>query len=487
LLTEAAEIKRASYRTIFVLILFLCTGVKGHGQRPADHPIRIGIIGDQTFSTDIQASYGVLQQGVSVLSGQSIDVALHVGDLVESTLSPGQVTALFGQATSILDQLQAPWYLTAGDHDVSPPVFQQDSPDRSREQLFQQLYGARVPAFAVHPWYSFDMRGFHFISLYSFEALDSDSRFGNIFLSEVYDDQFRFLQTDLAAHANARAIIVWVHQPLWYHTSGWKRVHELLRKYPVAAVISGHFHYNQDVGVIDGIHYYTVGATGGFKKNGNRLAGNVDHVSVLQVSDPQHVSLSLIALDNLPLNLTPRVDMDRVQALDVQLGNFFDFGQVNPVFNKGGQLVNNCSGNSPAMLQITEIGNPIDLPLDVKITFSSSPGGVGLSSPSFLPDQCSQVISGTECVLPRTARTFISNYSSVDTNTFGPALWNSGLSGTASPGTSLNVNVKTTFQGSAGTFFVQTTASTIVASCPLARSSQTKKVKESPRSGRVSD
>jgi 3',5'-cyclic AMP phosphodiesterase CpdA len=266
LLTEAAEIKRASYRTIFVLILFLCASVKGHGQRPADHPIRIGIIGDQTFSTDIQASYGVLQQGVSVLSGQSIDVALHVGDLVESTLSPGEVTALFGQATGILDQLQAPWYLTAGDHDVSPPVFQQDSPDRSREQLFQQLYGARVPAFAVHPWYSFDMRGFHFISLYSFEALDSDSRFGNIFLSQVYDDQFRFLQTDLAAHADARAIIVWVHQPLWYHTSGWKRVHELLRKYPVAAVISGHFHYNQDVGVIDGIHYYTVGGHGGIQE-----------------------------------------------------------------------------------------------------------------------------------------------------------------------------------------------------------------------------
>src|SRR5437764_1343482 len=67
--------------------------------------IRIGIIGDQTFSTNIQASYGVLQQGVHVLSGQPIDIVLHVGDLVESSLSPSQVTALFNQATGILDGL----------------------------------------------------------------------------------------------------------------------------------------------------------------------------------------------------------------------------------------------------------------------------------------------------------------------------------------------------------------------------------------------
>jgi 3',5'-cyclic AMP phosphodiesterase CpdA len=272
---------------VLLLALIFLLPLEASAQAPPANPARpihIGIIGDQTFSEDIQASYGVLSQGVNMLSSKPIDVVLHVGDLVESTLPTGQVAALFSQATGILSQLPAPWCLTAGDHDVSPPVFQQDSPDHSREELFQQLYGARVPQFAIHPWYSFDQQGFHFISLYSFGSLDSDSRFGNIFLSQVYDDQFEWLQADLAAHADARAIIVWVHQPLWYHVSGWKRVHELLRQYPVAAVISGHFHYNQDVGVLDGIHYYTVGATGGFEKNGNRQAGDVDHVSILMTS-----------------------------------------------------------------------------------------------------------------------------------------------------------------------------------------------------------
>src|SRR6202035_4166008 len=122
---------------VLALLLLASLGGPAIAQTAADdHPIRIGI----------------------------------VGDLVESSRSPAQVAALFNQATGILDQLPVPWFLTAGDHDVNPPAFQQDSPDRSREQLFQQLYGARVPAFAVHPYYSFDLNGYHFISLYSFGA-----------------------------------------------------------------------------------------------------------------------------------------------------------------------------------------------------------------------------------------------------------------------------------------------------------------------------
>jgi 3',5'-cyclic AMP phosphodiesterase CpdA len=426
--------------------------------------IKIGLIGDQTFATDIQASYGVLQQGVSVLSTKPIDVALHVGDLVESSLSPGQITALFNQATGILDQLPVPWFLTAGDHDVNPPAFQQDSPDHSREQLFMQLYGQRVPAFAVHPWYSFDKNGYHFISLYSFGALWSDSRFGNIFLSQVYDDQFAFLQQDLAAHQNANAIIVWVHQPLWYHDSGWKRVHELLRKYKVAAVISGHFHYSQDVGVFDGIHYVTLGATGGLKKNGNRQAGNVDLVAVLTVRGPKHVNLDLFPLDNQPLTLTPRVDMDRAQALDVQLGNLFDFSFINQVFTKNGQLVSNCTTLAPATIQINEIGDPTDLPLDTKITLQTA--GASLTNPAFASGVCQTPISGTECVLKRDAHTFVSNYSSVDIDTFDGPLWSSGITGAVPAGTALNFNIKTTFNGASGSLFLQTVASTTVQACP---------------------
>lgn len=429
--------------------------------------IRIGIIGDQTSSPDISASYAVLQQGVDALSHQDLDVVLHVGDLVESTLDTSQVTALWNQATGILDQLPVPWYMTAGDHDVSPPVFQQSSPDHSREQLFQQLYGARVPAVLAHPYYSFDLHGFHFISLYSFGALDSDSRFGNIFLSQIYDDQFRFLQNDLAAHRNARAIIVWVHQPLWYYVSGWQQVHELLRKYHVAAVISGHLHYNQDGGTIDGIRYLSIGATGALKKVGSREAGDVDNVWVVDVRRPGQVAVKLIPLDHQPLRLTPRRDMDRVQALDVQIGDFYDFPVVNTVVVKGGRLLKSCAGTSPAAIQISEIGNPLDVPLDVKIEWSSSAAGFSLSSPRFGAGVCQTVLSDTECVLPRTARILTSNYSSVETNPESPPLWETGLAASdPQAGTVLTFRVTTSFQGTSGPLALMTTVSTTVEPCP---------------------
>lgn len=429
--------------------------------------ITIGIIGDQTGASNLQAAYAVMQQGVGALSNQNTHVVLHMGDLLESSRPPAEVQAQFAQATSILDGLPVDWYMTAGDHDVNPPAFQQDSPDRSREQLFQQLYGARVPAVLQHPYYSFNVGNYHFISLYSHEVLHADPRFGNIFLARLYDDQYTWLAQDLEANKNKTAIVVFVHQALWYHVSGWQRVHELLRKYRVATVISGHHHYDQDYGTLDGIRYITVGATGGNTKNGSRDAGDVQHVSVLKLSGSKVASIKLISVsDNLPLNLTPRVDMDRAQALDVQLGNFFNFASSNPVFRRAdGTLVSDCTTGAAAMITVNQLGNPIDLPVELDITFTSNPAGVTLSNPTFSAGSCQAGNTGTECIMPRTTRTFFSNYSSVEINTFSP-LWTSGLAGTATAGTVLNFNFRTTWAGSTGPLFLERDVTTTVQACP---------------------
>src|SRR4029453_450738 len=150
---------------------------------------------------------------------------------------------------------------------------------------------------------------------------------------------------------------------------------------------------------------------------------------------------------------------------------FFDFGQRNPVFLKNGQLVKSCSTGEPATVQITQIGDPIDLTLNVKITFTTSPAGkVVLSSPMFTSGQCQQVISNTECNLSRTARTFFSNYSSVLIDEFfSPPLWTTGVAppgGGPQPGTVLSFNIRTTFTGASGTLFLETTPSITVQACP---------------------
>lgn len=439
-------------------------------------PVTIGIVGDQSYSPDLQGSYAVLEQGVALLAGrEEVEVVLHTGDLVESTQAPEEVRARFGQAAGILDRLPVPWYLTAGDHDVNPPGFVPGSSDRSREALFQELYGARVPAFRERPWYSFDVRGVHFVALYSHQILHADPRWGDIFLARVRDDQLAWLHRDLETHRRARAVVVFLHQPLWYHWSGWKRVHDLLRQYPVAAVVAGHFHYDQDEGEIDGIRYLVVGTTGGSHKAGSREAGDAHHVTLLRVARPGRVEVELLPVGGGgPLRITPREDMDRVQALDVQLGNLWDFAAKNPVFVEGGRLVASCGG-PPARVRLGGLGNPLDVPLELAIGFRSEPAGVALDAPAFAGGFCREVEGGSRCTLPPAARTTIANYSSVESGCPAgecPALWEAGLVPNDSPGagpapgTALLFGVRTTFAGVSGELFLERTLRIEVSTCP---------------------
>lgn len=448
----------AMYRALAVAALFLLAAPADAGLF-GQRPVTIGIVGDQTYSPDLQASYAVLEQGVAVLTGREPDVVLHVGDLVESTLAPEEVRSRFAQAAGLLDRLPVPWYLTAGDHDVNPPEWVPGSSDRSREALFQELYGARVPAFRERPWYSFDVRGVHFVALYSHQTLHADPRWGDIFLARIQDDQLAWLRHDLEAHRRARAVVVFLHQPLWYHWSGWKRVHDLLRQYPVAAVVAGHFHYDQDEGEIDGIRYLVVGTTGGDNKAGSRDAGDAHHVTLLRVARPGKVELELLPVGGGgPLRITPREDMDRVQALDVQLGDLWDFAAKNPVFLEDGRLVSACGG-APARVRIGGIGNPLDVPLEVEVQFHSEPAGVTLDTAGFAE------------VLPPAARTTIANYSSVESGCQGgacPPLWEVGFAPGGSPaaGTALLFDVRTSFAGASGELFLERSLRIEVASCP---------------------
>lgn len=447
-----------------VLLLACLAAPAGAGTKTS---ITIGIVGDQTFSSDLDRSYGVLEQGVGILSVRRPDVVLHVGDLVESTGTPEEIRAAFQKAAAILDRLPVPWHLTAGDHDVSPPGWQAASADRSREALFQELYGARVPAFRERPWYSFDVKGFHFIALYSHQVLRVDPRWGDIFLARIQDDQLAWLERDLESHRRARAIVVFLHQPLWYHWSGWKRVHDVLRRYRVAAVVAGHFHYDQDEGEIDGIRYLVVGTTGGDTKHGSRDAGEAHHVTLLRVSGPRKVEIELLPVTGgEALKLTPREDMDRVQALDVQLGNLWNFTEKNPVFLKGGELVADCQSGAPARIRIDALGNPIDLPVEVEVGFRSEPGGVALDSPGFGSGLCQTGSDSRTCHLAPAARTNASNYSSVDVQS-GVPVWESGLkSETPAPGTVLTFEIRTSFMGMVGKLFLEKTVQTAVRACP---------------------
>ena len=311
--------------------------------------LKIGIIGDQTGSSDLAKSYEILENGCKAIAEYNPDIVLHVGDLVESSKTNDEVKADFKQAAGYLNSIKkdsssVPWYIAAGDHDVNPPEdYTPGTKNREKEKLFLELvkneYSKRTPLLSPkNLYYSFDYKDYHFICLYSEDNLGTDPRWGNIFMDKILKKQYDWLKNDLQI-ASAKDIIVFVHQPMWYNWTGWKKVHDLLREHSVRAVIAGHYHYNQDEGTTDDIRYMVVGSTGGNIKNASENAGGLYHVTLLTLNRSE-IDLELIPLRGYSNNkFTKRENMDRVQAIDTMLNSI----EWNP--------------------KATAKANPIDIPL----------------------------------------------------------------------------------------------------------------------------
>ena len=356
--------------------------------------IRIGFIGDQTGTDNLDTAYQTLAEGVTALNARRPHLVLHTGDLLESVQYPNatpeeEFRAQFARATALLNQLRAPWHLAAGDHDVSAPYHQPD--ETHNRQLFQSLYS---PA-KEHLYYSFNHAGYHFVALSSQEFHNTDPRWGTTFRARLSDDQMVWLARDLEQHRRAKGIIVFLHQPLWYQWANWAPVHELLRRYRVRAVVAGHFHYNQDEGSLDGIRYLVTGATGGTTKHGSAGAGDLHHVSLLRI-EGRRIELEVIPLRQAtPRAFSSRRDMDRVQALAVNVSNLF-----------ADTTVDTCAGKYE--LQLRSLGNPIDVPLRLSVRPVSS--NYSPIESHYTPSVCG---SGPDCVLVPGMLVQSSNNSSV--------------------------------------------------------------------------
>ncbi|NQV16075.1 metallophosphoesterase, partial [bacterium] len=261
-----------------------------------------------------------------------------------------------------------PWYLTAGDHDVNPAKFEPQSTDRSNEKRFQELcVGIGLPM-EERLYYSVDFQGYHLVFLYSLENLHTDPRWGSIFLNGISDEQLKWLQSDLEQHRDTKGTIVITHHPHWYSWSNWFPVHKVLRAYSVIAVIGGHFHYDQDDGVIDGINYMVVGATGGGIKDADVESGGSYQYALLTLEGQNLSSYELreVFSDSL-LERTSRRSMDRIQAISASMSNAYR--DENLIMQDG--MILSIDGNGhetiKTLIDIESIQNPIDLPVELSI------------------------------------------------------------------------------------------------------------------------
>jgi len=469
---EAGRLSQTAWRHVAKRLAAAACIFVAAGSAVLASPIVVGLIGDQTGSSNIDQSYTVLQQGVDALNGLNTQptVVLHMGDLIESTQTESEIKARFSQATGILKGLKAPWYMTPGDHDVNPPTFVQNSTDRSREQLFQQLYAPLNPLVAQNLYYSFDVQNWHFIALDSLEHLDTDPRWGNVFYAELSDAQYAWLQQDLQTNAGGKdGVIVFMHQPLWYNWTGWKRIHALLSQYPVKAVIAGHTHYNQADSKLDGIQYWVVGSTGGDTKEGSANAGDLYHVTTLSLSSsaPEFQMIPLAPF--VQNSWTDRSVMDNVQALSVNLGNIYNFDSAAQVYLQNGQLTGTCGASTPATISLPGIGNAMAQPVNVAIVLNSPT--TMLSAGTFGTNFCQTDIDQFSCQLSASAGVAVSNNSVVEMSEYPPPppLWTGTVvarqGATPSVGDSLTLELTMAFTENNQTYAISTLGNTTVKAC----------------------
>ena len=441
--------------------------------------LRVGIVGDQYGSSGDPDPAVVLANGLAALKQKQVKAILHVGDLIEGIgQPPAEYGSRFSRMAGILDQAQIPWFLTPGDHDVNPQEYTANSSDRSIEKLFFLNYSPRRPELLPGLYYSFDVAGYHFIALNSLEHLRTDIRWGDAFLAKLSEEQFNWLQQDLANHRSALGIVVFMHQPLWYNVAAWQPVHQLLRQYPVRAVVAGHMHYSQDEGQFDGIRYLVVGATGGSVKQGSPETGNAQVVSVMTLNG-RKIDIELLPVgSDTPRSFASRLDMDRIQALDSALSTLsaWQYDPGNAMCLQKGRVVMQ-GDKSPAAVRLRAIGNPIDIPVRLEIRIEAK----GLPpAPGKFADGVCQSVAGEGCTIAPAAKVTISNISTVEfrwpDSTESPnaqqvpplpALWEAILPTTGvgvAPGTTLHVRLKYSFLAD-GAKYVEQDVPTVVNSC----------------------
>jgi 3',5'-cyclic-AMP phosphodiesterase len=176
-----------------------------------------------TANPDVTASFQRAIDQVNALPYQP-DFVIHTGDLTHLS-TPAQ----FDQVKQMMSVLHTDAVHTVpGEHDSVD--------DKGRAYL--ATFGARSQGAG---WYSFDVKGVHFISLVNTFTLESLGHLGN--------DQIDFVRKDVAGLPADTPIVVFSHIPLFtmYQKWGWGTDDALtmlsyLRRFSSVTCLNGHVH-----------------------------------------------------------------------------------------------------------------------------------------------------------------------------------------------------------------------------------------------------
>jgi 3',5'-cyclic-AMP phosphodiesterase len=194
-----------------------------------------------TANPDVAASFGAAVNQVNAL-GFEPDFVMHTGDITHLSLA-----AEFGQAKEMMQDIRTPRVFTVpGEHDTI----------NDGGRLYRKFYGANTRGAG---WFSFDLKGVHFISLVNTTSVDA--------LGVLGADQLDFVRRDVAGLSAETPIVLFSHIPLYamYPKWGWGTSDAvtllgLLRRFGSVTALNGHVH--QVFSKVEGnVTFYSAAAT----------------------------------------------------------------------------------------------------------------------------------------------------------------------------------------------------------------------------------
>jgi len=243
----------------------------------ADSPkndFRFCILGDRTGDAQI----GIYERVWKEIDAHHPDFVINVGDTIQG-YNDATAASEWRALRPLWDSFRHPIYFTPGNHDIWSAA--------SRVIYEQQT---KRPAF-----YGFDYQNAHFTVLDNSETTDL-----SLVLS---DEQMQFLARDLVQNRDRDPKFVFFHKPVWLipvkFQSSQFPLHQLISRYGVRYVVSGHGHQYVRA-VQDGIVYLEAPSSGG-KLKGEGFAQGWFFGHVLVTVKGARVDMQVKPLDRDPL------------------------------------------------------------------------------------------------------------------------------------------------------------------------------------------